>query len=118
MYRRALVPRIKIMSDLDISERWKPQDGKIRFTLNQDREVELRVATWPIAGNNEDIGGCSRRKSLSLDTMEFAPATITTLQEITEKPHGISWCVGLTGSGKMTTWHSLRRHLNIEERKI
>ena len=55
IYRRALVSRIKIMSNLDISERRKPQDGKIRFKLNQDREIELRVATLPTAGNNEDI---------------------------------------------------------------
>src|SRR5262249_26750932 len=54
-YRRALVSRIKIMSDLDISERRKPQDGKIRFKLNRDKEIEGRVATMPTAGNNKKI---------------------------------------------------------------
>jgi type II secretory ATPase GspE/PulE/Tfp pilus assembly ATPase PilB-like protein len=120
IYRRALVSRIKIMSNLDISERRKPQDGKIRFKLNQDREIELRVATVPTAGNNEDIVMrlLTAREPLPLDSMEFAPATLKTLLEIVEKPHGIILCVGPTGSGKTTTLHALLRHINTDERKI
>ena len=120
IYRRALVSRIKIMSALDISERRKPQDGKIRFKLNQDREIELRVATLPTAGNNEDIVMrlLTAKAPLPLDAMEFAQATLTTLLEIVEKPHGIILCVGPTGSGKTTTLHALLRHLNTDERKI
>ncbi len=120
IYRRALVSRIKIMSSLDISERRKPQDGKIRFRLNQDREIELRVATVPTAGNNEDIVMrlLTSKEPLPLDTMGFAPATLATLLEIVEKPHGIILCVGPTGSGKTTTLHALLRHLNTDERKI
>lgn len=120
IYRRALVSRIKIMSNLDISERRRPQDGKIRFKLNQDREIELRVATLPTSGNNEDIVMrlLTAKEPLPLDTMEFAPATLTTLLEIVEKPHGIILCVGPTGSGKTTTLHALLRHLNTDERKI
>src|SRR5262249_54176186 len=53
-YRRAIVARLKIMAQLDIAERRKPQDGKIRFKL-PDREIELRVATEPTAGGNEDV---------------------------------------------------------------
>lgn len=120
IYRRALVSRIKIMSNLDISERRKPQDGKIRFKLNQDREIELRVATLPTAGNNEDIVMrlLTAKDPLPLDVMEFAPSTLTALLEIVEKPHGIILCVGPTGSGKTTTLHALLRHLNTDERKI
>jgi type II secretory ATPase GspE/PulE/Tfp pilus assembly ATPase PilB-like protein len=120
IYRRALVSRIKIMSNLDISERRKPQDGKIRFKLSQDREIELRVATLPTAGNNEDIVMrlLTAKEPLPLDSMEFAPATLATLLEIAEKPHGIILCVGPTGSGKTTTLHALLRHLNTDERKI
>ncbi len=119
-YRRALVSRIKIMSNLDIADRRKPQDGKIRFKLNQDREIELRVATLPTAGNNEDIVMrlLTAREPLPLDAMEFAPATLAALLEIAEKPHGIILCVGPTGSGKTTTLHALLRHLNTDERKI
>ncbi|TKB65621.1 MAG: type II/IV secretion system protein [Nitrospira sp.] len=120
IYRRALVSRIKIMSNLDISERRKPQDGKIRFKLNQDREIELRVATLPTAGNNEDIVMrlLTAKDPLPLDAMEFALSTLTALLEIVEKPHGIILCVGPTGSGKTTTLHALLRHLNTDERKI
>jgi type II secretory ATPase GspE/PulE/Tfp pilus assembly ATPase PilB-like protein len=120
LYRRALVSRIKIMSNLDISERRKPQDGKIRFKLNQDGEIELRVATLPTAGNNEDIVMrlLTAKAPLPLDAMEFAPATLTMLLDIVEKPHGIILCVGPTGSGKTTTLHALLRHLNTDERKI
>lgn len=120
IYRRALVSRIKIMSNLDISERRKPQDGKIRFKLNQDREIELRVATLPTAGNNEDIVMrlLTAKEPLPLEAMEFAPATLTALLDIVEKPHGIILCVGPTGSGKTTTLHALLRHLNTDERKI
>jgi type II secretory ATPase GspE/PulE/Tfp pilus assembly ATPase PilB-like protein len=114
IYRRALVSRIKIMSNLDISER------RIRFKLNQDREIELRVATVPTAGNNEDVVMrlLSAKEPLPLDAMEFAPATLTKLLEIVEKPHGMILCVGPTGSGKTTTLHALLRHLNTDERKI
>ena len=120
IYRRALVSRIKIMSNLDISERRKPQDGKIRFKLNHDKEIELRVATLPTAGNNEDIVMrlLTAKEPLPLDTMEFAPAILTALLDIAEKPHGIILCVGPTGSGKTTTLHALLRHLNTDERKI
>ena len=120
IYRRALVSRIKIMSNLDISERRKPQDGKIRFKLNQDGEIELRVATLPTAGNNEDIVMrlLTAKEPLPLEVMEFAPATLTALLDIVEKPHGIILCVGPTGSGKTTTLHALLRHLNTDERKI
>lgn len=119
-YRRALVSRIKIMSDLDISERRKPQDGKIRFRLNRDREIELRVATMPTAGNNEDVvlRLLTAKEPIPLDAMEFAPSTLSALLDITERPHGIILCVGPTGSGKTTTLHALLHHLNTDERKI
>ena len=54
-YRRALVSRIKIMARLDIAEKRKPQDGKIKFRLPNNREIELRVATIPTTNNNEDV---------------------------------------------------------------
>ncbi|HKE61675.1 MAG TPA: type II/IV secretion system protein [Nitrospira sp.] len=119
-YRRALVSRIKIMSDLDISERRKPQDGKIRFKLNRDKEIEVRVATMPTAGNNEDVVMrlLTAREPMPLESMEFSSSTLAALLETIEKPHGIILCVGPTGSGKTTTLHALLHHLNTDERKI
>jgi type II secretory ATPase GspE/PulE/Tfp pilus assembly ATPase PilB-like protein len=119
-YRRALVSRIKIMSNLDIAERRKPQDGKIRFRLNRDKEIELRVATLPTAGNNEDVVMrlLTAKEPIPLDAMEFSQRMLDAILEIADKPHGIILCVGPTGSGKTTTLHALLRHLNTDERKI
>lgn len=119
-YRRALVSRIKIMSSLDIAERRKPQDGKLRFRLNRDKEIEVRVATLPTAGNNEDIVMrlLTAKEPMALESMEFASATLAGLLEIIEKPHGIILCVGPTGSGKTTTLHAVLHRLNTDARKI
>src|SRR5438445_4887673 len=54
-FRRAIVTRIKIMAQLDIAERGKPQDGKTRFELPASSQIELRVATVPTANQNEDV---------------------------------------------------------------
>lgn len=119
-YRRALVSRMKIMANLDIAERRKPQDGKIRFKLGDDRLIELRVATLPTAGGNEDVALriLSAKDPLPLEAMEFSPRDLTALLDLAEKPYGLILCVGPTGSGKTTTLHAILRHLNTDERKI
>ncbi|MFI5223423.1 MAG: GspE/PulE family protein, partial [Nitrospirales bacterium] len=119
-YRRAFVSRIKVMANLDIAERRKPQDGKIRYRLAKDREVELRVATLPTSGQDEDVvlRLLTAKQPMPLDVMGFAPATLQAIQAIAEKPHGIILCVGPTGSGKTTTLHAILKHINTDERKI
>jgi type II secretory ATPase GspE/PulE/Tfp pilus assembly ATPase PilB-like protein len=119
-YRRALVSRIKIMANLDIAERRKPQDGKIRYRLGKDREIELRVATLPTAGQDEDVvlRLLTAKRPMPLDSMEFAPAILPAIRTIAEKPYGIILCVGPTGSGKTTTLHAILKHINTDERKI
>lgn len=119
-YRRALVSRIKIMANLDIAERRKPQDGKIRFKLGPQRDLELRVATLPTAGGNEDavLRLLTAKEPMPLDAMEFNMEVARAIKNLAEKPHGIILCVGPTGSGKTTTLHAILRHINTEERKI
>ena len=119
-YRRALVSRIKIMANLDIAERRKPQDGKIRFKLGGQRSIELRVATLPTAGGNEDavLRLLTAKEPMPLEAMEFRPSTLQTIKVLAEKPHGIFLCVGPTGSGKTTLLHAILKHINTEERKI
>jgi type II secretory ATPase GspE/PulE/Tfp pilus assembly ATPase PilB-like protein len=119
-YRRAVVSRIKVMANLDIAERRKPQDGKIRYRLAKDREIELRVATLPTAGQDEDVvlRILTAKQPMPLEAMEFAPDTLQAIQAIAEKPHGIILCVGPTGSGKTTTLHAILKHINTDERKI
>jgi len=119
-YRRAVVSRIKVMANLDIAERRKPQDGKIRYRLAKDREVELRVATLPTSGQDEDVvlRLLTAKQPMPLDAMEFASVTLQAIRAIAEKPHGIILCVGPTGSGKTTTLHAILKHINTDERKI
>jgi len=120
VYRRAIASRLKIMANLDIAERRKPQDGKIRYKLAKDREIELRVATLPTAGNNEDVvlRLLTPKEIMPLEAMDFSPEILQTVKELSERPHGIFLCVGPTGSGKTTTLHAVMKHINTDERKI
>ena len=118
-YRRAIVARIKIMAQLDIAERRKPQDGKFKFKVS-DREIELRVATIPTANQNEDVVMrlLSSSELITLDKIDMAPRNLREIKKLSEKPYGLILCVGPTGSGKTTTLHSLLGHINKPERKI
>jgi type II secretory ATPase GspE/PulE/Tfp pilus assembly ATPase PilB-like protein len=120
VYRRAIVSRLKIMANLDIAERRKPQDGKIRYKLAKDREIELRVATLPTAGNNEDVvlRLLTAKETMPLEAMDFSQDVLQIVKELFERPHGIFLCVGPTGSGKTTTLHAIMKHINTDERKI
>lgn len=119
-YRRAIVSRLKIMASLDIAERRKPQDGKIKFKLSENKEIELRVATIPTAGYNEDVVMriLAASEPLPLDKMGFSDRNLKALKEISEKPYGIILCVGPTGSGKTTTLHSVLGNINTPDIKI
>lgn len=119
-YRRAIVSRIKIMANLDIAERRKPQDGKIKFKLSESKEIELRVATLPTAGYNEDVVMriLAASEPLPLDKMGFSDRNLKALKEISQKPYGIILCVGPTGSGKTTTLHSVLGNINTPDIKI
>jgi type II secretory ATPase GspE/PulE/Tfp pilus assembly ATPase PilB-like protein len=119
-YRRALVSRIKIMARLDIAERRKPQDGKITFKQS-NRSFELRVATIPTAGlNNEDVVMrlLTTEKPKSLDQLNMTARNLTEFQALLRKPYGLILCVGPTGSGKTTTLHSALSMINTRDRKI
>ncbi|OQW30130.1 MAG: hypothetical protein A4E20_17115 [Nitrospira sp. SG-bin2] len=120
VYRRAIISRIKIMANLDIAERRKPQDGKIRYKLAKDRQIELRIATLPTAGGNEDVVMrlLTAKETMPLEVMDFAPDILQAIKSLAVKPHGIVLCVGPTGSGKTTTLHAVLRHINTDERKI
>ncbi len=119
-YRRAIVSRLKIMASLDIAERRKPQDGKIKFKLTESKEIELRVATLPTAGYNEDVVMriLAASEPLPLDKMGFSDRNLKELKNISEKPYGIILCVGPTGSGKTTTLHSVLGNINTPDIKI
>ncbi len=119
MHRNPVVQRLKIMAKLDISEKRKPQDGKIRFKYSKG-VIELRVATIPTANQNEDVVMriLAASKPLPIDKMGFSDYNLTKFKEILQKPYGICLVVGPTGSGKTTTLHSALGFINTEDMKI
>ncbi|HYL87552.1 MAG TPA: GspE/PulE family protein [Burkholderiales bacterium] len=119
-YRAAIVARIKIMCDLDISEKRKPQDGKIKFKKFGPLDIELRVATIPTAGGVEDIVMriLAAGEPIPLEKMGFTPFNLEKLQSTVTKPYGLFFVCGPTGSGKTTTLHSVLKFLNTPDTKI
>jgi type II secretory ATPase GspE/PulE/Tfp pilus assembly ATPase PilB-like protein len=108
------------MAHLDIAERRKPQDGKIKFAL-PDREIELRIATIPTAGaENEDVvlRLLASSEPIPLDQLAMSQRNLHEFKKLLEKPYGIILSVGPTGSGKTTTLHSALQYINTPNRKI
>ena len=119
-YKNAVVSRIKIMSDLDIAERRKPQDGKIKFMKYGGKDIELRVATVPTQGGLEDIVMriLAAGEPIPLAKMGFSQKNFDNFVSIVIQPYGIIFVCGPTGSGKTTTLHSALGYINKIETKI
>ncbi len=119
-YRQAMATRLKIMCDLDISERRKPQDGKIKFKKYGPLDIELRVATIPSTGGVEDVVMriLNAGEPIPLDKLGLTPHNKARLLETVHKPYGLFYVCGPTGSGKTTTVHSVLHHLNRPDTKI
>ena len=114
-----LISRIKVMSDLDITEGRMPQDGRIELSID-GRQVDLRVATLPgIAGE-----GCVMRVldrsavNLDLQALGLGGEDESVLRALTRLPHGIVLVTGPTGSGKTTTLYAMLAEANEPEVKI
>ena len=119
-YRRALVSRLKIMARLDIAERRKPQDGKIQFRLPTGRDIELRVATMPVASGDEDVvlRILTASEPMPLSALNMTPHNLERFGTAIRKPYGLVLAVGPTGSGKTTTLHAALGAINEPSRKI
>ncbi len=120
---KPVISRLKILADLDIAERRRPQDGKIQFKTADSEAIEFRVATIPTAGGNEDV--VMRRLASSDPSSGIMPLSeimsetaYELFSKIIQKPHGIILVVGPTGSGKTTTLHSALNLINTPARKI
>lgn len=118
-YRAATVSRIKIMANLDITERRLPQDGKIKFRKGAG-DLELRVATIPTQGGVEDVVMrlLAKGETMGLDQMSMSERNLKNFISVLDKPYGIILAVGPTGSGKTTTLHAALHHLNTSDTKI
>ncbi|MES2973114.1 MAG: GspE/PulE family protein [Pseudomonadota bacterium] len=119
-FRQAMVTRLKIMCDLDISEKRKPQDGKIKFKKFGPLDIELRVATIPSAGGVEDVVMriLAAGEPIPLEKLGLTPHNKERLEKTVSKPYGLFYVCGPTGSGKTTTLHSILKFLNTPDTKI
>lgn len=118
--RAALVSRIKVMSKLDISERRRPQDGKINFADFSNIKLELRVAILPTHDNLEDVVMrlLASSKPIPLAQLGFSERDVEIVKRLSQHPYGLLLACGPTGSGKTTTLHSLLSEINTDNRKI
>jgi type II secretory ATPase GspE/PulE/Tfp pilus assembly ATPase PilB-like protein len=116
----AIVSRLKIMADLDIAERRRPQDGKITFKRKGIQEFELRISTMPTAGKFEDavLRILTTSRTPKLDEIGLNERNLSVMKRIIVRPYGLILCVGPTGSGKTTTLHSALAHINTSSVKI
>jgi len=119
-YRNAVISRVKIMADLDIAERRKPQDGKIKFKKFGGKDIELRIATIPTAGGLEDVVMrlLAAGEPIPLNNMGFSEKNYENFLSAVTKPYGIIFVCGPTGSGKTTTLHSALGYINKSDTKI
>ena len=119
-YRPAIAARLKIMCDLDISEKRRPQDGKIKFRKFGPLDIELRVATIPSQGGVEDIVMriLAAGEPIPLDKLGVSDHNLGLLKGAITKPYGLFFVCGPTGSGKTTSLHSVLGYINTPETKI
>ena len=119
-YRAAMISRIKIMANLDITVKRLPQDGKIKFRRTGGDELELRVATIPTQGGVEDVVMrlLAKGETMPLEDMALLKRNYSELTTLITKPYGMILVVGPTGSGKTTTLHAALHHINRPDRKI
>lgn len=116
-----IVARIKVISNLDISEHRLPQDGRFKTIMAGNRDVDFRVSVLPTVFGEKvvmrilDQGGGA---SLNVDNVGFHPVSLDRLKEASIKPHGLILTCGPTGSGKTTTLYSVLNSVNEPGKNI
>ena len=118
--KNALVARMKILSNLNITEKRVPQDGRIKMRLGRNKSVDFRVSTLPLLYGEGIVLRILDKSSLNVDLtmLGFEPETFTMLRRCLARPQGLLLVTGPTGSGKTVTLYSALNSLNKEDIKI
>lgn len=117
--KAGVISRVKIMADMDIAERRRPQDGRIGIVIN-GRGIDLRVATLPTpAGESIVIRVLNHdMEMLTLEMLGMAPEHLKTMERFLARPYGAVLVSGPTGSGKSTSLYAGLLRINQPTRKI
>ncbi len=112
--RNAMISRLKIMSELDISERRLPQDGRIKLKLGKGKEMDFRVSVCPTLFGEKVVMRLLDKSTLQLDMtrLGFEEQQLKEFMEAIDRPYGMVLVTGPTGSGKTTTLYSALSKLN------
>ncbi len=112
--RNAMISRLKIMSELDISERRLPQDGRIKLKLGKGKEMDFRVSVCPTLFGEKVVMRLLDKSNLQLDMTKlgFEEAQLKEFLDAIDRPYGMVLVTGPTGSGKTTTLYSALSKLN------
>jgi len=115
-----IISRMKVMSNLDIGERRKPQDGRLKVKMQQGKELDFRVSIAPTVGGEKIVMRVLDDSAISIGFQDLGmnKKEISTFQEALSQPQGLILITGPTGSGKTTTIYSGLNVLNTPERNI
>lgn len=115
----SVISRVKIMSELDIAERRKPQDGGIRLRIG-GRDIDVRVSTVPTSWGESVVMRLLYRSSVlkSFEELGLEGERLELLESLVRRPHGIVLVTGPTGSGKTTSLYAALQRINLPDKKI
>ena len=115
----SVISRVKIMSELDIAEKRKPQDGSIRLKIG-GRDIDVRVSTVPTSWGESVVMRLLYRSSvlMSFEQLGLEGQKLRTVESLTQRPHGIILVTGPTGSGKTTSLYAALQRINLPDKKI
>lgn len=116
----AITARIKVMANLDISEKRLPQDGRFRMRLSANRKIDVRVSTLPSKYGEKVVMRLLGQSSISgdLDKLKMHPRDRQCIETALGNPSGLILATGPTGSGKTTTLYTMLSSLNTPDRNI
>ena len=119
-HRSALAVRLKVMANLDIAERRRPQDGKMRVTGPDGRAIDVRITTIPTVDDNEDfvLRILLGSRAIGFEDLLLSPQNAEAVRGWLALDHGLILCVGPTGAGKTTTVHGMLSTLDTTELKV